>query len=125
MAFTRTSADLIGSPASPATVNTNSNSLNGVYDLTNAAGQVSATFVAHLIAGATAPTQAIVVKWEASLNGTNYAVDQTQSVTLTNGTASDAWYTPADPVQKVKCTVTNPDSAQAITCWVEGASLVA
>lgn len=125
MAFTRVSADLIGSPASPVAVNTNNASVNGIYDLTDPASQVEATLVAHLIAGATAPTQAITVKWEASLNGTNYAVVQTQSVYLTNATATDVWYTPDDPVQKVKCTVTNPDTAQAITCWVEGASTVA
>lgn len=124
MPFTRASANMIGSPASPATVATGNGTQTGTYDCTNPASQVETAFVCRLIAGATAPTQAIAVKWEASLDGSNYVVDAIQSFILTNGASTDAWYVPADPVQKVKCTVTNPDASQAITCWAQGSATI-
>lgn len=124
MAFTRATAALIGTPASPATVNTSNGTQQGVYDLTSPAGQVEAAFACRLTAGSTAPTAAIVVLWEASLDGTNYYADQTQSITLTNSASIDVSYIAPDAVQKVRCTVTNPDTTRTITCYCQGASLV-
>lgn len=120
---TRTKTDMIGTPASPATIAATASSSATDLDHTIPAGVVDATIGVTLIAGTSAPTTAVTIQFYFSQDGTNFIQDGgTISLTMSASTTYYYHYDPPDASQKSRVVVTN-GATNAITCWCQGNTL--
>jgi len=119
---TRTKTDLIGTPASPASIAAAATNTSTALDMT-AGGVVAASVGLTLIAGATAPTSAVTIRFNFSEDGTNYIQDGADiSLTMANATTYQFRYDPPDAAQKTQVVVIN-GATNAITAWCQGSTL--
>jgi hypothetical protein len=120
---TRTKTDMIGTPGSPASVAAAATNTSAALDHTSPAGVVDASVMLELIAGASAPTTAVTVRFQVSEDGTNYAQDGPDvSLTMANSTTYDFRYDPPPAAAKSRVVVVN-GATNAITAWCQGSTL--
>jgi hypothetical protein len=119
---TRAKTDMIGTPASPASIAASATNTSTALDMT-AGGIVNASVGLTLIAGATAPTSAVTIRFNFSEDGTNYVQDGADiSLTMANATTYTYRYDPPDSAQKSQVVVIN-GTGNAITAWCQGSTL--
>jgi hypothetical protein len=119
---TRTKTDMIGTPASPASIAASATNTSTALDMTTG-GVVNASVGLTLIAGATAPTSPVTIRFNFSEDGTNYVQDGPDiSLTMANATTYTYRYDPPDAAQKTQVVVIN-GTANAITAWCQGSTL--
>jgi hypothetical protein len=119
---TRTKTDMIGTPGSPATIAASATNTSTALDMT-AGGVVNAVVGLTLIAGATAPSSAVTIRFNFSEDGTNYIQDGPDiSLTMANSTIYTYRYDPPDAAAKVQVVVIN-GTGNAITAWCQGSTL--
>jgi hypothetical protein len=120
---TRTNSNLIGSPSSPQSIAAGGTQTSTAGDMTTPAGVINAAVDLSVIAGTSAPTTAITVRFFFSLDGTNYAQDGADiSITPAASTTYPFRYEPPDAASKVQVVVIN-GATNAITAWCQFASL--
>ncbi len=121
MITTRTKTDLIGTPSSPASIAAAATNTSTALDMT---GCLNASVGLTLIAGSTAPTTAVTIRFNFSEDGTNYIPDGPDiSLTMANSTTYTYRYDPPDACLKVQVVVIN-GASNAITAWCQGSILV-
>lgn len=120
---TRTKTDMIGTPASPASINASATNTSTALDLTAVAGTIDASVGLTVIAGSSAPTSAVTIRFSFSQDGTNYVQDGPDiSLTMANSTTYTYRYDPPDGCQKAQVVVIN-GATNAITAWCQGSTL--
>lgn len=118
---------MIGTPTSAASIAANGGTYvsgttgGSVLDMTTS-GITDGYVMGSLIPGATPPTAPITVKIDVMTDGTNWTTVVNPSYVL-GSSATNFDYEPPRAAQKVRVTVTNPDTAQAITAYVQGSTL--
>ncbi len=119
---TRTKTDMIGTPGSPASIAAAATNTSTALDMTTG-GVVEASVGLTVIAGATAPTSAVTIRFKFSEDGTNYIQDGPDiSLTMANATTYTYRYDPPDACQKAQVVVVN-GATNAITAWCQGTTL--
>jgi hypothetical protein len=86
-------------------------------------GVVEATVVTEIVISASAPTTAITIAYQVSLDGTNYLQDG-PSISFVPTASTTYWYTyyVPDSAQSVQVLITN-GATNAITAMIQGSTL--
>jgi hypothetical protein len=121
--FTRTSSNLIGSPASPASIAANASS-TGTLAIASGGTLAEGEIGCAVIVGGSPPTTAPTVQFLYSFDGTNYLADGGAFIVpLTVSTTTYYGpYTPPSGAVDAQVIVTN-GATNAITAWAQGATL--
>ncbi len=120
---TRTKTDMIGTPGSPATISAAATTTATALSHTTPAGAIDASIGLVLIAGATAPTSAVTIRYQFSEDGTNYVQDGADIlITMANAVTYYFRYDPPESAQASRVVVVN-GASNAITAWCQGSTV--
>lgn len=125
MSLSRTETDIIGTPASPASVTHGTTTTSTAVDLTATAGTFDCAIGGAVIT-TTSPSASPTVAFFYSLDGTHYIQDGGSIVIPTTASTTTPFgpYLPPPASKKAQVTVTNNDTGtQAITAWASATTL--
>jgi hypothetical protein len=122
--ITRTSTNMIGTPAAPATVAGGATQTSTTpLDLTSPAGVVEACIDLEVQFGASVPSTNVTIRNFYSLDGTNYVQDGGDiALVPVASTNFDLRYDPPPAASKAKVTVINGNT-NSINVWAQGQTM--